>query len=255
MCRPCGQVGEWVGVRVLAGEDPARRPSVTTMRRVSISPRAFVQRWTRLQPVPGAEWIRLHLADDATALWQATRELSGDPDEPIPFWGVAWGGGLALARYLRDHPDVAADKRVLDLGSGSGLCAIAAGMAGARSVTAVDVDRFAIASIALNARANHQRVGVLATDLLQGDPPDVDLVLAGDCWYEDLMGQRATTWLRRVWLDGIDVLLGDPGRRYLPAEELHELATYEVRSTADLEDLGRNRAWVRTFPSALRSAR
>jgi predicted nicotinamide N-methyase len=236
MCRSCG-------------------PNVTTMHRVSISPRAFVQRSTRLQPVPGAEWIRLHLADDAMALWQATRELSGDPDEPIPFWGIAWGGGLAIASYLRDHPDVAAGKRVLDLGSGSGLCAIAAGMAGASLVTAVDVDRFAIAAIGINARANHQRVGVVADDLLQRHRPDVDLVLAGDCWYEDLMGQRATTWLRRAWLGGIDVLLGDPGRRYLPAEGLDELATYEVRSTANLEDLGRNRAWVRTFPAALRSTR
>ena len=225
------------------------------MLTVSNSPRAFVKRSTRLRPVPGAEWIRLHLADDAMALWQATRELSGDPDEPIPFWGVAWGGGLAIACYLRDHPDVAANKRVLDLGSGSGLCAIAASMAGARSVTAVDVDRFAIAAIDLNARANHQRVGGLATDPLLREAPDVDLVLAGDCWYEDLMGQRATTWLRGAWLRGIEVVLGDPGRRYLPADDLRELAMYEVRSTADLEDLGRDRAWVRTFPSGLRSAR
>jgi predicted nicotinamide N-methyase len=224
------------------------------MRKVSIHPRAFVQRSTRLQPVAGAEWIRLHLADDAMALWQSTRELSGDPDEPIPFWGVAWGGGLAIARYLRDHPDVVTGKRVLDLGSGSGLCAIAAAMAGAVSVTAADVDRYAIAAIELNARANRQRVDVVVADLLEREPPDVDLVLAGDCWYEDLMGQRATAWLRRAWLEGVDVLLGDPGRRYLPPAGLQELATYEVRSTAELEDLGRTRAWVRTFPAALRCA-
>jgi predicted nicotinamide N-methyase len=212
-------------------------------------------RTTRLQPVPGADWIRLYLADDAMALWQATREASGDPDEPIPFWGVAWGGGLALTRYLREHPDGVAGKRVLDLGSGSGLCAIAAAMAGAQSVTAVDIDRFAVAAIELNARANHQRVDVLASDLFDQAPPDVDLVLAGDCWYEDLMGQRATAWLRSCWLAGIEVLLGDPGRRYLPVEGLDELASYPVRSTADLEDLGRSHAWVRTFAPTLRSAR
>jgi predicted nicotinamide N-methyase len=217
------------------------------MRSVSVNPRTFVQRSTRLRPVPGAEWIRLHLADDAMALWTATREQTGDPDEPIPFWGVAWGGGLAIARYLREHPHVAANRRVLDLGTGSGLCAIAAAMAGARSVTAVDVDRFAIAAAELNARANRQRMEVVAADLLDRDPPDTDLLLAGDCWYEDLMGQRATAWLRRAWLSGIQVLLGDPGRRYLPREGFDELASYDVRSSADLEDLGRTRGWVRTF--------
>jgi predicted nicotinamide N-methyase len=223
------------------------------MQRVSISPRLFVQRWTRLQAVPGADWIRLHLSDDAMGLWQATRKRTGDPDEPIPFWGVAWGGGLALARYLREHPDVVADRRVLDLGSGSGLCAIAAAMAGARLVTAVDVDRLAIAAIELNASANRQRIEVQCLDLFDQDPPLVDLVLAGDCWYEDHLGHRATAWLRRAWSTGIDVLLGDPGRRYMPADDLLDLAAYEVRSTADLEDLGRTRAWVRTFRPALRS--
>jgi predicted nicotinamide N-methyase len=126
-------------------------------------------------------------------------------------------------------------------------------MAGAQSVVAVDIDRYAVAAVELNARANRQRVDVLAADLLGEGPPDVDLVLAGDCWYEDLMGQRATAWLRRAWLDGIEVLLGDPGRRYLPPEGFDELASFDVRTTADLEDLGRTRAWVRTFPSSDRA--
>ena len=212
-----------------------------------VSPRAVVQRATRLVPVPGVEWIRLHLAADAMALWQATRTASGDADEPIPFWGVAWGGGLAIARYLHDHPGVATGRSVLDLGSGSGLCAIAACQAGARIVTAVDIDALAIAAIELNARANRQRVETLAADLLDGEPPDVDLVLAGDCWYEEPLAGRATAWLRRAWDGGSDVLVGDPGRRYLRRKGLRELAVYEVRSTADLEDLGRTRAWVRTF--------
>jgi predicted nicotinamide N-methyase len=224
-------------------------------RSARVNPRAFLQRWTRLRAVPAAEWIRLHLADDVMALWQATRIVSGDPDEPIPFWGVAWGGGLAIARFLHDHPEAAAGRRVLDLGAGSGLCAIAASQAGATSVTAVDIDPFAIAAIALNVRANRARVEVVAADLLDEDPPEVDLVLAGDCWYEELTAGRATDWLRRAHERGRDVLLGDPGRRYLPLDGLQELAAYELRSTAELEDLGRTRAWVRTFAPGPTDAR
>jgi predicted nicotinamide N-methyase len=214
---------------------------------VSVAPRAFVERMTRLRPVPGAEWIRLHLATDAMTVWQHTREASGDPDEPIPFWAVAWGGGLAIARYLRDHPEAVADRHVLDLGSGSGLCAIAARLAGARSVVAVDIDRFAIAAITLNARANRQRIEVVAGDILDVGPPEVDVVIAGDCWYEEPFASRASAWLRDAWEHGTDVLVGDPGRRHLAVDELRELAAYDVRSSADLEDLGRTRAWVRTF--------
>ena len=217
---------------------------------MSVSPRAFVQRTTRLRPVPGAEWIRLHLADDAMALWQATRAASGDPDEPIPFWGIAWGGGMAIARYLRDHAEVAAGRRVLDLGSGSGLCAIAAALAGAGVVTAVDIDPFAIAAVELNARANRQRVVTLKADLLDDEPPEVDLILAGDCWYEEPVARRATTWLRQAQQRGVDVILGDPGRRYLPYASLREVASYEVRSTSDIEDLDRTRAWVHRFVSS-----
>ena len=163
---------------------------------------------------------------------------------------MAWGGGLAIALYLRDHPDVAIGRRVLDLGSGSGLCSIAAAEAGAKAVVAVDIDPFAIAAIELNARANRQRIETVRADLLAEEPPDVDLILAGDCWYEEPVATRATAWLRRAWQQGSDVLLGDPGRRYLQRRELRELATFAVRSTSDLEDLGRDRASVLTFREA-----
>ena len=115
------------------------------------SRRSFVRRQTLLRAVPGLEDIRLHLADDALALWRAVQVESGDPDTPIPFWAFAWGGGLAIARYIRDHSDAVAGRRVFDLGSGSGLCAIAAATAGAADVVAADIDPFAAAAIELNA--------------------------------------------------------------------------------------------------------
>jgi predicted nicotinamide N-methyase len=215
---------------------------------MSVSARAFVDRRTRLRAVPGAEWIRLRLVEDAVDLWHATHEATGDPDQPIPFWAVAWGGGLAISRYLHEHPETVAGRRVLDVASGSGLCAIGAALAGAASVTASDIDRFALAAIALNARANRVRIDVVRADLLERDPPDdIDVVLAGDCWYEEPFASRATAWLRRCWERGLDVLIGDPGRRHLDHHGLVELAAYDVRSSAEIEDLGRSRAWVHTF--------
>ena len=135
-------------------------------------------------------------------------------------------------------------RRVLDVASGSGLCAIAAVQAGATEVTAVDIDPFAVEAIGINARANRVRVDVIRADLLDDEPPDVDVILAGDCWYEESFANRMTAWLLRAHERGIDVRIGDPGRRYLPPNTFHEIATYEVRSTTDLEDLGRNHASV-----------
>jgi len=187
--------------------------------------------------VPGLETIRLHLADEALPLWHAVQLETGDPDTALPYWAFAWGGGLAVAHYLRDHPEAVAGRRVFDLASGSGLCAIAALQAGAAEATANDIDPFAEAAIRLNARANHVRVDVVRGDLLDQGPPDADVILAGDCWYEASLAQRVTPWLRRAVANGSRVLIGDPGRRYLPADELDELAVFEVRTTTELEDL------------------
>jgi predicted nicotinamide N-methyase len=201
------------------------------------STRAFVARHTRLRPVPSLDEIRLHLADEVLPLWRAVQVETGDLDAPLPFWAFAWGGGLAIGRYLRDHPETVAGRRVFDLGAGSGLCAIAAMLAGATEATGADIDGFAGAAIKLNARINGCRVAVLLRDVLDEEPPDVDVIVTGDCWYEEHLATRVRTWLRRARDRGIDVLVGDPGRRYLPTAELVELATYEVRTTTELEDL------------------
>jgi predicted nicotinamide N-methyase len=133
---------------------------------------------------------------------------------------------------------------VFDFASGSGLCAIAAARAGASGVTAADIDPFAIAAIGLNARANGVRIATVGRDVLDDDPPEVDVILAGDCWYEAGLAERAGPWLSRARAQGIDVLTGDPGRRYLPKDDVIELAVYQVRTTTELEDLDRKEGRV-----------
>lgn len=211
---------------------------------MTASRRAFVLRHTRLRSVPDLPHLRLHLADDVLGLWHATQLETDDPDAPLPYWAFAWGGGLAIAHHLLIDSGLVAGRRVLDLGAGSGLCALAAAHAGASSVTALDIDPFAIAAIGLNARAAGRRVTAIERDVLDEPPPDVDMILAGDCWYEAGLATRVLPWLRQAVATGADVLVGDPRRRYLPTTELEEIATYEVRTTTELEDLDRKHAGV-----------
>lgn len=219
---------------------------------LATSARAFVLRQTRLRAVPGLEEIRLHLADEVLPLWHAVQVETDDPDAALPYWAFAWGGGLAIGRYLQDHPEAVTGREVFDLASGSGLCAIAAMQAGATAASAADVDRLAIAAMALNARANGQRLSVVSRDVLDEEPPDVDVILAGDCWYEAGLAQRVLPWLQHARDRGVDILVGDPGRRYLPTDELVELAAYDVRTTTELEDLDLKQARVYALRPAAR---
>ena len=166
--------------------------------------------------------------------WPAGRGSAADA--PIPFWAFAWAGGLALARHVLDHPDEVRGRRVLDFATGSGLVGIAAAIAGAGSVEAADIDPFAEVAVALNARANGVSIDFVARDLLDDEPPDVDVLLAADTWYESRLGERVAPWLRVAADRGIRVLVGDPVRRYLPTEAFVELAAYDVETTTELED-------------------
>ncbi|HEV2565014.1 MAG TPA: methyltransferase, partial [Microvirga sp.] len=190
------------------------------------NPVAFIQSETKLRPVPHAPEISLHVADEATELWQRTEEELGEIGLPPPFWAFAWAGGQALARYILDHPETVRGRRVLDFASGSGLVAVAAMRAGAAEVTACDIDPFAIAAIGLNAEAN----GVSAITPLQADVVGQDrgwdAVLAGDICYERDLAQRVTDWLFALSRRGATVLIGDPGRSYLPKDRLENLAIY-----------------------------
>jgi predicted nicotinamide N-methyase len=200
-----------------------------------MDPDYFIRTNTRLCAVAYAPEIRLYLADEATAIWHRTEEELGRAGLPPPFWAFAWAGGQALARYLIDHRSLVQNKRVLDFASGSGLVAIAAAKAGACAVEASEIDEFALAAIALNAKANDVAIAVRAGDIV-GQDDGWDLVVAGDIAYERDMALRATDWLQALSNRGAAVLIGDPGRAYLDRARLHSIACYKVPVTRDLED-------------------
>jgi predicted nicotinamide N-methyase len=190
---------------------------------------------TDLRPVPSVPEISLYAADNAYDVWELTdRVTPDDAATPVPFWSFPWAGGQALARHVLDHPSLVRGRRVLDLAAGSGLVAIAAAMARAAHVVANDVDDFAAAAQELNARANDVQLDIVLADLLDSDP-DVDVVLAGDVCYERELAARMIGFLRRAAARGAEVLLGDPGRSYLPSKRLTEVATYEVATSLALE--------------------
>ncbi|MEM9634385.1 MAG: methyltransferase [Pseudomonadota bacterium] len=196
----------------------------------------FIRRETLVKPVPHAEEIRLHVADEAMDLWLKTEEELGDLGLAPPFWAFAWAGGQGLARYILDTPQLVADKRVLDFACGSGLVGIAAMKAGALSCHGVDIDPFAIAAATLNAGLNEVSLSLEAADITATGAADVDIVFCGDVFYDRAMAGKVLPFLDRLLDRGIDVLVGDPGRSYLPTSRLTELADYSVPVVGALED-------------------
>jgi predicted nicotinamide N-methyase len=197
--------------------------------------RAFVRAHTALRRTPLLPEIALWLADDVVPLWEAAEQVLGGNDTDPPFWAFAWAGGQAVARYVLDHPVEVAGRTVLDLASGGGVCAVAAALAGASRVEAADIGPFAGAVAELNAESNGVRIAVTSRDLLREPPPEVDVVLAGDVFYERRMAARMIDWLATAHRQGSRVLLGDPGRAYLPGDGLVRLAAYDVPTPTELE--------------------
>jgi predicted nicotinamide N-methyase len=209
---------------------------------------AFIRANTRLRPVPLVPEILLYLADETVPIWTKTEEELGEMGLSPPFWAFAWAGGQALARYLLDHPKSIAGKAVLDLAAGSGLVGIAAAMAGARTVMSSDIDAFACAAVRVNADANRVHLSVCDTDLLAAiSSQRWDVIAAGDIFYERETAERAFTFLSRHAALGATVLVGDPGRSFLPKDKLTKIADYSVPVTRELEDMEIKRTAVWTL--------
>jgi predicted nicotinamide N-methyase len=196
--------------------------------------------------VPHTPEISLWLADEVTPIWRLTEEELGEMGLPPPFWAFAWAGGQGLARWLLDNPAEVAGRKVLDFAAGSGLVGVAAMKAGAASVLCADVDPFCGAAVAANADANAVALGFTADDLLDADPPQVEVICAGDVFYERPMADRVLAWLTRGAQNGVRILVGDPLRTYFPRDGFDLLAEYAVPTTRELEDsaVKRTRVWT-----------
>lgn len=179
--------------------------------------------------------LRLATQEQKFLIWQQVDAWTGRRNELPPYWAFCWPGGEAVARYLLDHPGAVAGRRVIDLGSGGGVVAVAAAKAGAAHAVGNDIDRLALVALRLNAEANGVTVEVSSQDWLAGPPgmPDADVVTAGDIFYGSELTLKAMAWLRGHAAKGRLVLLGDPGRRYLASDGLESLARYAMPETQD----------------------
>ena len=199
---------------------------------IKLEPRAFIKANLRLQPAPSVPEISLYTAHPGSGLWR----LLGRDNETPPYWAYHWAGGTVLARYLLDRPETVAGRRVIDLGTGSGIVAIAAGKCGARHVCAIDVDPVAVIAATLNADVNGATMDVCCTDILDGPPPHADIVLVSDLFYAADLAKRVLPFIQRCRAAGVDVLIGDPGRTPLPIDALRRVAEYSVADFGDARD-------------------
>ncbi len=187
-------------------------------------PAAFIRAHLRLGPLPALPDIVLYASHPGSRL----SRLTG----PAPYWAYAWAGGMALARHFRAHSELVANRRVLDLGAGSGLVGIVAARLGAQ-VSAAEIDPHGRAAIGLNAAANGVSVALTDIDIGGPAPEGFDLIAAGDVFYDADVAGRMLPFLQRCQAAGIDALIGDPERRNLPVVELERVASYAVGDVGD----------------------
>jgi len=197
---------------------------------------AFIKSNTKIITPPLVPEIKLYLAEESLPIWQKTEEQLQQQNIPPPFWAFAWAGGQALARYLIDHKDIIAGKRVLDIGTGSGITAIAASLCGATSVLATDVDRLSVIATKLNAQLNACDMTVTDENVLTQEPNTHDVYIIADLFYERALADQVLTFAKAAKKNGALVFVGDPKRSYFPAADFTTLATYEVAVTRELED-------------------
>ena len=187
--------------------------------------------------------LQLCLASETCPVWLQTPEHFSKLGIPEPFWAFAWAGGQALARYIFDNPEIVYGQTILDFGSGSGIVAIAAAKSGAAHVVASDIDEYAKAAIAINAKRNNVDIEITRENFI-GIDKNWTTVFAADVCYEKNMSLIINTWLKSLASSGSKVFIGDPQRIYLPKDGLERIKKYSRKTGSRLEDTDLQNAQV-----------
>ena len=189
------------------------------------------------QRVAGAQLIASTLPGTALRAWlidpaDMARPFDADERARIldapPYWCFCWASGLALARWLADHPEAVRGKRVLDFGAGSGVAGIAAAKAGAANVVACDLDPLALAACRANAQLNGVRLSE-SSDFF-AEPHTYDVVLAADVLYDSDNMPILDQFLRKA----PEVLVADSRVRNFQRTGYQRLAVLEAFTWPDL---------------------
>jgi predicted nicotinamide N-methyase len=133
-----------------------------------------------------------------------------------------------LARYLLQHSEIVLGRTVIDVATGSGVVAIAAALAGARSVAAYDTDELAVYAAQMNAGLNGVSVAVSKADVRGVSAPSGALVTAGDVFYDRCISAAMLEGLTALAKAGAEILIGDPYRSFLPQDRLEPLANFDI---------------------------
>ena len=189
---------------------------------------------TVIERPPLCPELRLHLITEACPLWRATETDLASVGLVEPYWGFAWPGGQALARFLLDHPDYCRGRTVLDFGAGGGIAALAAARSGAFSVCAADIDPVAAAACRLNALLNGLTLRATSENLLPRLDIDAELIVVGDATYDERLAAEVVQWLRALVREGRTALVADPGRGFLSGPDLEPVAVYDAPADVDV---------------------
>lgn len=155
-----------------------------------------------------------------------TRRILHEP----PYWSFCWASGLAMARYLAQHPHWVRGKRVLDFGAGSGIAGIAAARAGALEVVACDLDPLALHACRANAALNGVQLGYSADFFAEADR--FDLILVADVLYDPANLPLLDAFLLR----GRDALVADSRVRHFSHPLYRPLGVLEALTLPDLAE-------------------
>jgi len=138
-------------------------------------------------------------------------------DERLPYWADLWPSAQILAGEVRTMR--LAGQRVLELGCGMGLVAIAAAMAGGE-VTATDYYEDAIRFAELNAAeatGRPIRTRMVDWSRMPADLGKFDVVLASDVLYEPRYAALVAGAIAATLARGGEAIIADPGRIALPS--------------------------------------